>query len=196
MAKKSLLTFLGIILAIIFVKLIDLTFWLKGRALKLQLVALAILLIIGLVVWLNAVLGKEYRALSTILFSLMGIDCMFLYVMFNNNFTYFTLPIAGVAIGLIISIFTEQKTARSEEVYELDPETPETKVLLEEYTPDKKETTKTYSPGKFVASKYGKTYHIPKCAWAKKIKKKSQVWLKDEEEAIKKGYKKHSCVKK
>jgi hypothetical protein len=55
---------------------------------------------------------------------------------------------------------------------------------------------KTYAPGKFVGSSTSNKYHSPKCDWAKKIKKKNQVWFKTEMEARRKGYSKHSCLKK
>ena len=52
-----------------------------------------------------------------------------------------------------------------------------------------------FSPGKFVASQTGTSYHAPTCDWAKKIKANKRVWLKNKEEAKKKGYKMHSCLK-
>lgn len=55
---------------------------------------------------------------------------------------------------------------------------------------------KTFTPGKFVASKRGSVYHAPKCEWAKKISKNSTVWFKSKDDARKKGYKQHSCLKK
>ncbi|GEM_PF-1080182 len=51
-----------------------------------------------------------------------------------------------------------------------------------------------HSPGKYIASKYGNTYHEPKCEWAKKINKAHQVWFAVKENAWEKGYKAHSCV--
>ncbi len=51
-----------------------------------------------------------------------------------------------------------------------------------------------HSPGKYIASKYGNTYHEPKCEWAKKINKTHQVWFAVKENAWEKGYKAHSCV--
>jgi hypothetical protein len=59
-----------------------------------------------------------------------------------------------------------------------------------------KRVKKTYNPGKFVASKEGKVYHALKCDWAKKIKKKNQVWFKNKKQASNKGYKQHSCLTK
>lgn len=54
---------------------------------------------------------------------------------------------------------------------------------------------KEFVPGKFVASKKGNQYHLPKCDWAKKIAKSNRVWLKSKEEAWEKGYRAHDCVK-
>jgi len=54
--------------------------------------------------------------------------------------------------------------------------------------------TAVHSPGKYIASKYGNTYHEPKCEWAKKINKTHQVWFAVKENAWEKGYKAHSCV--
>lgn len=52
----------------------------------------------------------------------------------------------------------------------------------------------TYTPGKFVGSDKGNKFHIPKCVWAANIKKENQVWFDSEEEAIRRGYKKHNCT--
>ena len=54
--------------------------------------------------------------------------------------------------------------------------------------------TAVHSPGKYIASKYGNTYHEPKCEWARKINKTHQVWFAVKENAWEKGYKAHSCV--
>ena len=51
----------------------------------------------------------------------------------------------------------------------------------------------TYTPGKFVGSEKGNKFHLPKCVWAANIKKENQVWFDSEEEAIRRGYKKHNC---
>jgi len=52
-----------------------------------------------------------------------------------------------------------------------------------------------FTPGKFIASKFGNTYHAPKCDWANNIKKANRIWFVSGEEAEKKQYKKHDCVK-
>ncbi|MBS3123072.1 hypothetical protein J4437_00395 [Candidatus Woesearchaeota archaeon] len=58
----------------------------------------------------------------------------------------------------------------------------------------KKGVKKVFSPGKYVASKFGNTYHEPKCEWAKRIKSYKQVWLESKEIAWEKGFKAHKCV--
>lgn len=50
-----------------------------------------------------------------------------------------------------------------------------------------------YTPGKFVGSSKGNKFHMPKCVWAANIKGENQVWFDSEEEAIRRGYKKHNC---
>lgn len=52
----------------------------------------------------------------------------------------------------------------------------------------------TFSPGKYVGSKFGATYHEPKSEWAKKIKPVNQVWFQSKEEAEKKGYQAHGSL--
>ena len=51
-----------------------------------------------------------------------------------------------------------------------------------------------FKPGKYIASKKASTFHAPKCDWAKKIKKRNQIWFNSIEEATNNGYKKHSCL--
>ena len=55
-------------------------------------------------------------------------------------------------------------------------------------------STVSFTPGKYVASKMGNTYHEPKCEWAKKIAKSRRVWFTSKDEAWEKKYKAHSCV--
>ncbi len=55
---------------------------------------------------------------------------------------------------------------------------------------------KKFSPGRFLASKQGKQYHRPRCEWAKKIRQENRLWFATSKEAEKKGYTRHSCLKK
>ncbi len=48
----------------------------------------------------------------------------------------------------------------------------------------------------YVASKNGKVYHKPDCAFAKKIKEENRIWFSSEEEGKEKGYSRHEqCFK-
>ena len=52
---------------------------------------------------------------------------------------------------------------------------------------------KTFTPGKFIASKNGSKFHIPKCVWANNINKENQIWFNSKPEAIAKGFSEHKC---
>jgi predicted membrane protein len=64
--------------------------------------------------------------------------------------------------------------------------------------PEKPHTVvrKSFSPGRFVASRLGRQYHKPRCDWAKNIRKENRLWFATAEEAEKKGYTRHTCLKK
>jgi methylphosphotriester-DNA--protein-cysteine methyltransferase len=49
--------------------------------------------------------------------------------------------------------------------------------------------------GMFVASKNSKIYHSPDCQYVKRIKDENKIFFKSAEDARKKGYTPHSCVK-
>ena len=94
------------------------------------------------------------------------------------------------ALGFLMAVASIGKEEGFEEVEEMPVED----AKVEPYGEKKTQAKTTFKPGKYVASKTGSVYHSAKCDWAKKVKKKNQVWLKDKKEAGKKGYKKHDCV--
>jgi hypothetical protein len=115
------------------------------------------------------------------------------------------------AIGFLISVAFIEKGLSSEEKEEIiekeiEPKLKELEAKLELEAEKekvevvniqtKKAVKKEFKPGKFIASKSGSVYHAPKCDWAKKIAKKNQVWFNTKDQANKKGYKQHSCLKK
>lgn len=53
---------------------------------------------------------------------------------------------------------------------------------------------KQFTPGKYVASKFGGTFHKATCEWANNIKRSNRVWFASEEEAGKARMKPHSCI--
>jgi hypothetical protein len=84
---------------------------------------------------------------------------------------------------------------------DIEPKIKEMEEKLEKETKDYKtepwpSVAAAYYPGKFIASSNSTYYHAPKCDWAKKINEKRRVWFSSKEEARKKGYKMHSCLKK
>ena len=113
-----------------------------------------------------------------------------------------TLLLNAVGFLTFASLITKEKPEKEEiiekeiEPYvEQEPVEPE---VLEQYPEIKKEVKvkKTFKPGKFIASNNSTFYHTVKCDWAKKISKSNRVWFKSKEEARKKGYKQHSCLRK
>ena len=71
----------------------------------------------------------------------------------------------------------EFEKADKKEVAELKRYSDENEAIAK--TSAEKKYSTMYSPGKFVASKTGASYHAPKCEWAEKIKKNNRVWLAD-----------------
>ena len=68
---------------------------------------------------------------------------------------------------------------------------------LESSDEDQKSETKDQEgkvSGKFVASKNSKTYHVPDCGSAKRIKEENKVWFQSKKEAEGSGRTPHSCV--
>lgn len=47
---------------------------------------------------------------------------------------------------------------------------------------------KSSSKGKYVGSKKSNKFHYPYCKWAQKINPENEIWFKDRQEAIDKGY--------
>ena len=56
-------------------------------------------------------------------------------------------------------------------------------------------TVTKYAKKRFVASKEGKDFHIPKCPYAQNIKPKGKRVFKSKASALNKGYKPCKCVK-
>ena len=68
----------------------------------------------------------------------------------------------------------------------------ESKVTKEAEVKEKEETSpedaEVLTPGKYVASKSGSKYHLPRCGGAKQIKEENKVWFETKEEAEAAGY--------
>ncbi len=125
--------------------------------------------------------------LATIYFLVYLINAFYLYIFIIDISSKFSLTTLLSAIGFLMATVSIKKEKPEEEI-EIEPPK---EVKVRPYGEKKTE----FKPGKYVASKTGTVYHIPKCDWAKRINRKNRAWLKDKAEAKKKGYKKHNCVK-
>ncbi len=172
-----------IILLIVFLGLIRIIFGFDGFGFLLELLFVVVLLFISFIALIPAYSGSRggWGFLSGVFFLIL-LDLLAIYLMANVTGKTFLITALLSAIGFVVSIMNIKKEEEIEKAVE-EPIKEEAPV----YT--------NFEPGKYIASKTGSSYHIPKCDWAKKIKRQNQVWLNSEEEAKKKGFKKHSCLK-
>lgn len=168
-----------IILLIVFLGLVKIIFRFTGMGFLLELLVVVILLFIAFIALIPAYSGSRggWGFLSGVFFLIL-LDLLVIYIRTNMLDKVFLGTSLFSAIGFIISVANIKKEEE----------------LEEEPIEEEKGVSAEFEPGKYVASKAGSTYHIPKCDWAKKIKEKNRVWFDDEKEA-KKKFKKHSCVK-
>jgi len=168
-----------IILLMVFLGLVMIIFRLSGIGFLLELLAVVILLFIAFIALIPAYSGSRggWGFLSGV-FLLILLNLLVIYIRTSMSGKIYLLTLLFAAIGFVISTINIKKEEEFEEPIEEEKEE-------EVYT--------NFEPGKYIASNRGTTYHIPKCDWAKKIKKKNQVWFDDEKEA-KKKFKAHSCV--
>lgn len=181
MGERNVNLFLmtDLILLVVFVGLILMVFNLTRLLLIAELVLIVVLILVSIV----SLIGIYYYArigwvLLALIFLVVLVDIPFIYMKTNYAGAAFYITLFFSAVGFILSTASIKK-----------------RLVVEEEKIEEPEITKTYTPGKFVGSKTGSSYHTPKCEWAKKIKKKKQVWFDSKEEAKKKKYKPHSCLK-
>lgn len=173
-----------IILLIVFLGLVKTIFSLGGLAFLMELLFVSVLIIIAFIALIPSYSGSRggWGFLSAV-FLLILADLLIIYAFTQRAGTIFLGTLFFTALGFLISAM---KIKRKEHHYHAEPEQKAAEVEKEVYT--------NFEPGKFVASKTGTTYHIPKCDWAAKIKKKNQIWFDDEKEA-RKRFSPHNCVK-
>jgi len=175
----------SIILVVLFLSLIQIVFSFHHRMFLGELVLLVSFILIAFFFMAGKLSTNNWsNAGLLLLYGLILGDLIFIWAI-DARFAVGTIIIA--AIGFIIALFSfrnYQKDYFDDDFEEIEPADEE-----------KSEVTTSFEPGKYLASKTGKKFHIPKCDWAKRIKKKSQVWLNDKDEAKKKGYKACDCIK-
>jgi len=160
-----------IILVITLFGIISMVFNLSGLSFLWQFFILLVLLFLGVTSMIGLGNGFSWAwKLLLVFFAIALADMLLLYTLLAQKPALFTEHLVAVVAGFFIALFSMhgKKPAKVE---------------------------KTFKPGKFVASKFGGTYHIPKCDWAKKIKQNNLVWFNSKEDAKKAGHKPHSCVK-
>ena len=128
------------------------------------------MLFLGLIaiVGLNGKFDWVWKYL-TMVFLFIFLNMLFIVYVLRSSSDLFLPILFAVVAGFFISLFSIENKKEEEVVSE-------------------------HKPGKYVASKMGKTYHAPKCDWAKRIQKKNRVWFDSKDEAKKAKLKAHDCV--
>lgn len=179
--KKPFL-FTVIVMFILFLSMISAIFDLEGGFFKFEAFLIILFLIIAIILTYGVGKCKRWAWPGLLLFfSINWINELVIYARTTGSIKQFSLPLMITGLGFLVALI---KAKPREEEFE-----------IERYGDESEEAKTEYTPGKFVASQTGTTYHAPKCDWAKKIKKRNRVWFDSEKEAEKKGYKKHSCLK-
>ncbi|MFH2028277.1 MAG: hypothetical protein ABIJ08_04025 [Nanoarchaeota archaeon] len=174
---------LDLILLFVFIGMISIIFGLRRVAFMGELFILIILIFLAFISLIG--IYNRYNwgyLLLSLVFAVILADLLFIYYLERCHNNGFIMTAVLTALGFIISI---AGIKRKKIVNDMDGEDREEIV---------EEVKKSFVPGKYVASKTGATYHVANCDWAKKIKKKNQVWFDSEKEA-KKDRKAHSCIK-
>ena len=172
-----------IISVVLFLSLIQIVFMFGGKMFLGELIVLLFLLLMVFVVLAAKLVGASWS--NGGLFLMYGLNLAnFIFIwLVDKRIVTGTIIIA--VIGFLIAMFSYNRKNQDDD-FDSD---------FEEIEPIQSEVTTSFEPGKYVASKTGKKFHAPKCDWAKRIKKSSQVWFNEKDEAKDKGYKACDCVK-
>ncbi|MFC1800991.1 hypothetical protein ACFLZB_00815 [Nanoarchaeota archaeon] len=172
-----------ILLFVLFLSLIYTVFDFGGKMFIGELIIVLFFLLLALVsLGIKAASGKNSG-----LFLLYGLNLINFVFIWGMTKEIVWLGLLVAILGFLIGMATHGKKSD-----DFDDSFDDFNV--EEVEPVKSVKTE-FEPGKYVASKTGKKFHAPKCDWAKRIKKKSQVWFDDKDEAKKGKYKACDCVK-
>lgn len=116
-----------------------------------------------------------YLLLSVLILELADIASIYY---FRSKPAYFAIVTFFIGLSLLICIFSMGKKK---------------KIKAKKLEVHEQVANKDFEPGRFVGPATGKTYHVPACNFAKRIRKSNRVWFDSEDEAAKKGYKAHRC---
>ena len=204
MAGKTKLLFHSLLFLILFFGLISLLETFKGRTVYLELLGLGFLLLLSLVGYVGYAQKWGERVFFFVyLFYLVNLILMW-YFLGSLYLVLVVLALLGFWLSLPSAEEKEKKPAKVKkeeephsEVYAPLPPVKKKEEMVEAAavkTSAKEKPQTKFTPGKYVASKMGNTYHLPKCEWAKKIAKSRRVWFASQEDAWEQKYKAHSCI--
>jgi len=174
MGSKTTFFILDILLLGVFLAFIAMTFSF-GRYMFLgQLVIMLVLMFFAFIAIIGAYSENNWAwSMLAVVLLLTIFDFLWVYA---KNYFGSVLFLVATLLATIAFLISVVKIGKKDEEVEEEPV----------YT--------NFEPGKYVASKMGKTFHAPKCEWGKKIESKNRVWFEDKAEAKKAGYKAHSCA--
>lgn len=168
-----------LVMFIFFLSWISIVFSIKTTLFfKTELVLLIIFLLAAIYAMTAFLTGKNKWRFLIKFYGASWINLLVIYFV-RFGIKEVILPFVVTGIGFVVALIKLDSDDLDESESELD-----------EPEPVKKE----FKPGKYIASKTGVKYHIPKCDWAKKIKKENRVWFDSKEEAEAKGLKACNCV--
>ena len=181
----------AILSVILFFGLISMVMLSSGKTFYLELVGLLSLLLLSLIGFVGYAKSWGERVLFFVfLFYLLNLVLVWYFI----GPLYLILLLLAV-IGMLMSFPKKpEKVYKATPIEDPEPHSEVFDVPVEEVKVVEKKTAAKHSPGKLVASKNSNIYHLPKCEWAKKIKRHRRLWFKSKEEAWEKGYRAHNCV--
>ena len=158
-----------VVMFILLLSLISIVFSLDGgRFFKVELILVILFLLIGFKLTFNIVSGDPWRGLIKF-YMINWINLLVLYFA-AYQFRSIVLPFLVSGIGFLLALI------------KMDT------VDIEEY----RDEPEVESSEKYVASEKGKSYHVPECDKAKRIK--NQIEYNSKEEAEGEGKKACDCV--
>ncbi|MBT4936226.1 hypothetical protein HOL21_01130 [Candidatus Woesearchaeota archaeon] len=196
--SKTKMVVYAILLVILLFGILSIFIHFTGKMFALELVGFVVLLVLSFV----GLAGYFTRWGERVLFFVFLLYIINLLLIWYFTDSLYMILVVIALIGFLFSIPKRASSKKPEETFVdkephsviFDAPEPPQKTSVTKKTVSKSKPKTEFSPGKFVASKNGKVYHLPKCEWAKRIAKNSHVWFKKKEDAWEKGYRAHNCI--
>ena len=192
-SSTTLLVYAALLLVLLF-GLIQVFINGHGKFLRLELIGFGVLVVLSFIGFSGYHKPWGERVFFFV-FLLYLVNLALLW--FLKDRLYLILLVLAV-VGFVISIPRKNHTVVPK--VEIVPQEPHS-MVYDQTSSKKSEETKParkasaqFSPGKYIASKRGNTFHEPKCEWSNNISAVNRVWFASKDEAWEKGYKSHSCI--